>query len=262
MTRRGWIRSWGALAAAALLWALAGCSSGSQGSAPTAEPQIPQSIAASQTRISAGMPGSAEVDTLIAPYRRQLEGQMNEVLAYLLTNMQTGRPEGLLGNLIADITLSRAVQEADVPVDACVINNGGLRVPWSRGEITLGLVYEVMPFDNEIVILRFSGEQVAQLANEIAARRGEPISGLIFTIRDEGAADVRVGGRPVGSRDYWIATSDYLANGGGGMPTLWEPAETRLTGVFIRDAIADALRAFGAVGAIPVPDMGRIKAAP
>jgi hypothetical protein len=67
------------------------------------------------------------------------------------------------------------------------------------------------------------------------------------------------------ARDYWVATSDYLADGGGGMATLWAPRETRRTGVLIRDAIADALRRIGRTGGeelgeIPMPEMGRIRA--
>ncbi|GAF89447.1 unnamed protein product, partial [marine sediment metagenome] len=158
-----------------------------------------------------------------------------------------GIPEGRMGALVADIVLERARRESELPVEACVLNNGGLRVPWTPGEITLGLVYEVMPFENEIVLLRLSGEQMRRLADEIAAKRGEPVAGLSFTIRDRRAHDLRVGAEPVGWRDYWIATNSYLAFGGGSMKTLWEALETRgLNGVLVRSAIADALREFGA----------------
>jgi len=193
------------------------------------------------------------------------------VLAYCPANMRTGRPEGALGNLIADFVLARAKLGSRVPADACVINNGGLRVPWSEGPITLGLVFEVMPFDNDLVVLRLTSEQVRRLADEIAARGGEPVAGMGFVIQGERAMGLEVAGAPVvADRDYWIATSDYLADGGGGMPTLWDAQERVSLGILIRDIIADAVRASGErggdaaadrPGTLPMPEMGRIREA-
>jgi len=102
------------------------------------------------------------------------------------------------------------------------------------------------------------------LAGDLAARRGEPISGFGFTLIGNQAVDVQVGGEPIQARDYWVATSDYLADGGGGMATLWAPREIRRTGILIRDVIADAVRRIGQagdgeLGEIPLPAMGRIR---
>jgi 2',3'-cyclic-nucleotide 2'-phosphodiesterase (5'-nucleotidase family) len=246
---------------------------------------VPVSQEAERIEIGPPIAPAADVDSLIAPYRREMERQMGEALAICPAEIRTGRPEGLLGALVADIVLARAQAEfSRAPVDACLLNNGGLRARWYPGEITLGLVYETMPFDNEIVLLRLSGAQVRTLADEIAQRGGEPVAGLSFTIRSGRAADVHIAKAPLASRDYWIATNSYLASGGGGMPTLWEPRETHATGVLIRTAMADALRAWGAgvsraatvgvlspppqapatdrLGTIPMPQMGRIQEEP
>ncbi len=228
----------------------------------------PVRTGASQTQIDDRLVPDSELDQLIAPYRDQMEAQMNEVLADCPTPMRTGRPEGALGNLIADFVLARARLSSRVPADACVLNNGGLRVPWSQGPITLGLVFEVMPFDNDLVVLRLTSDQVRQLADEIAARGGEPVAGMEFEIQGERAIGLEVAGAPVADRDYWIATSDYLADGGGGMPTLWEGQERVSLGILIRDLIADAVRAYGEwgedsgsgrPGTLPRPEMGRIR---
>jgi 2',3'-cyclic-nucleotide 2'-phosphodiesterase (5'-nucleotidase family) len=196
-----------------------------------------------QYTIDSTLAPAPAVDALIAPYRVQLEAQMGEVLAVSPVEMAVEKPEGLLGALVAGIMLERARRESDLPVEAALTNTGGLRMPIAAGPVTLGTVYEVMPFDNEIVLLRLSAEQMRTLADQIAERGGEPVDGMSFTIRGRAAADLRVGGQPLAERDYWIATNDYLAGGGGGMPVLWEAAEEVRTGVLLRDAIADALRA-------------------
>jgi 2',3'-cyclic-nucleotide 2'-phosphodiesterase (5'-nucleotidase family) len=250
-----------------LIILIGGCGSGRQ-----ADDAIGPKIALNRTgseyeRISVGdETAAADIEALIAPYRTEMMAKMGEQLAICPVEMRTGRPEGIMGNFVADIVLHRARTDAPVgvSVDAGLVNNGGLRVSWSKGEISLGLVYELMPFDNEIYLLRFSGEQMSQLADDIAARGGEPVAGLHFAIRDTVAENLTVSGAPVAAdRDYWVATSDYLANGGGGMQTLWESREVVKTGVLIRDAIADWLREFcasgdGALGEIPRPTMNRI----
>ena len=208
---------------------------------------------------------AVRVDSLIAPHRRELVRQMEVPLAICPVEMRTGRPEGLLGALMSDIVLARARQAAAVRIDACVLNDGGFRIPWSPGPITLGLVYEVMPFDNTIMLLRLSSAQMESLADQLAADGGAPVAGLGLAIQGERATDLLISGTPLEERDYWIATNNYLAQGGGGLPVLWESQEVRETGILIRTAIADAVRAYGAtragnLGELPVPEMGRIRA--
>lgn len=244
--------------------------------------------------VAASPPHPDELEALIAPYRDSLAIEMGEVLAVCPVNMRAGDPEGLLGALVCDIVLERAIGASGLPVDACVLNNGGLRASLTAGPVTLGQVYEIMPFDNEIVLLRFSGEEVRALADQIAAAGGEPVAGMSFTIERAKAAQLRIGppgaAGPVADREYLVATSDYLASGGGNMAILWNRQENWVvTGVLVRDALIAAFRSFGDRrtpeegaaasdprrpgalrkagaqapdrGQVPVPAMGRIRSA-
>ena len=78
---------------------------------------------------------ATQVDSLIAPHRREMVRQMEVPLANCPVEMRTGRPEGLLGALMADIVLARARAEAPFEIAACVLNNWGFRIPWSPGPI-------------------------------------------------------------------------------------------------------------------------------
>ncbi|MFH1145110.1 MAG: 5'-nucleotidase C-terminal domain-containing protein [Candidatus Eisenbacteria bacterium] len=249
--------------AAIVLAVLIALATGCAGRQDAARMQVQASGA--RTSIDDKLADDPAVDGLIAPYRETVVEKMSEPLAFSPVPMETDRPEGLLGALASDIVLARARAETGLPVEACVMNNGGLRRGLPPGTITLGLVYEVMPFDNEIVVLRLAGEQMAALAKQLAEAGGEPQSGFAFAIVGNAATDVRVGASPLESRDYWVATSDYLAGGGGGLAVLWEAQETLRTGVLVRDALADAFRGYGSqgdgdgVGAIPVPELGRVR---
>ncbi len=238
-----------------------GCSSGSD-----IPPMSRVQETATRLGIDNNLQSAADIDALIEPYRLMMSSQMDEILAICPVSMRTGKPEGELGNLVADIVLDRARREApaSISVDVGLVNNGGLRISWPEGAITLGLVFELMPFDNEIYLLRVTGTQMKELASQIAAKGGEPVAGLSFHIDGETAVDIKVGGAEIDhDRDYWIATSNYLAGGGGSMAVLWEPREVKKLSVLIRDAIADQIREFssssqGELGEIPRPQMGRI----
>src|SRR5690606_33834419 len=137
-------------------------------------------------------------------------------------------PEGALGNFAADAMRTVAAEALGEPVDIAVTNNGGLRVPIPEGPITVGALFELMPFENALVLLTLSGTQVDSLAGQIARIGGEPVAGLTFTIEEPSrrAVDVRVNGEPVDpGRLYRVVTSDYLADIGGGLPVLSEYRE-------------------------------------
>ncbi|MFU8861681.1 MAG: 5'-nucleotidase C-terminal domain-containing protein [Cyclonatronaceae bacterium] len=180
------------------------------------------------------------VAAIIDPFRSDIEDQLNTVLTYSDEIIERGKPEGALGNLTADILRNRATREMNETVHISVLNNGGLRVPLPRGQITVRHIFELMPFENYITVLKLSGEQVKQLADQIAAVGGEPVSGLRFRINNGRADEVLVGSKSVDDeKSYWVATNNWLADGGGDMPVLWKPVERLDKQVLIRDAFIE-----------------------
>jgi 2',3'-cyclic-nucleotide 2'-phosphodiesterase (5'-nucleotidase family) len=183
----------------------------------------------------------------IAPYKIKLDSEMNEVLAVTATAMMKGEPEGLLGNFVADLTLKKANEKyapADgAKIDICMLNNGGLRTPLPKGEITRGKVYELMPFDNRIVVLTISGEKTMQMLEYLAAIGGAPVSGIQMGIKNKKPVDITVNGTAFDvSRTYKIVTSDYLANGGDKMSFFKDPVKIEDIDYLLRDAIIDYMK--------------------
>lgn len=191
---------------------------------------------ASSYRLDASYPDDADIAALLHPYASRLRVSMDMVIAHAPFDITKAKPEGTLGNLTADMVRHAAVTLTGHPVPIAVINNGGLRVPLNQGPITVGRVYELMPFDNTLVLLRMSGSQILTLADELAAFGGEPVSGLRFRIEDGKAADVLVGVEPVvPDRLYWVATHNFLADGGGDFPSLWRPLGRKDHDLYMRD---------------------------
>ncbi len=192
--------------------------------------------------IDADIEDDEKVSAYIAPYIRDMENSMGQVLTVSEGPFESAVPEGALGNLVADIVRYRAIAEMRANVHVSVINNGGLQVPLPEGEITVGHIYYLIPSENKITVLKFSGTQLEKIARELAAVNGEPVSGIRFRIVDGTARDILVDSMNLDpNRYYWVATSTWLADGGGDVPTLWEPVERRNFDVLIRDALKDYL---------------------
>ncbi len=189
-----------------------------------------------------------EMTAFVNEYAVELNRKMNRRITVSKGVLDRGQPESPLGNLTADIIRNYASRELGHEVDIAVMNRGGLRIPIAEGSVTVGTMYELMPFENYITLLKFNGSQIRRLADEIAKEGGEPVSGLRMRIDGDRATDLLVGDNRIDpTRTYWVATNNWLADGGGPMPTLWEPLERINTETLIRDAFINHLNTLSSI---------------
>lgn len=189
-------------------------------------------------------------EAMIEPYRDSLELTMNTVLVKNKEELTRGIPESTLGNLIADLLLERAVTEMPDSVYPliCLVNIGGLRVDLPQGEVTVRKVFELMPFENELDIIKLSPQKMQEMIAYLKAKGGQPISGMNLKITSDDH-ECYISGKPLKeSQSYYVATSDYLADGGDSMDFFKEPEARIKTGIKIRDAIMDHFRIVGLSG--------------
>jgi len=192
------------------------------------------------TQLSAPASDSATA-AIIAPYKEKHDREMNEIIGRTDKAMPKERDqlETLLGNFVADVCLEKAnalVSRADM----CVLNNGGLRSSLPKGEISRGKIFELMPFENEIVVLTLSGEKMQALLNYIAAAGGVPVAGIKMGVKGRAPGKALIQGQPFDpQKNYRVATSDYLANGGDRMSFFAAPIAIEYTGSKIRDALIE-----------------------
>lgn len=183
------------------------------------------------------------ISEMILPYKDEMDSQMNLVLGTLPEDLKKERPNSNMGNWFCDALLVMAEKYHGSEVDFAIQNYGGLRIPFlGKGNITKANVYELMPFDNQLIVLELNGNQLKDLLDNIASDRGWPISkGLSFKIADGEAEDILVHGENViTDKIYKVALPDYVANGGGGINFLKSIPQFN-TGVFIRDVIIEYL---------------------
>lgn len=164
----------------------------------------------------------ARMDSIIQPYKDSLTAIMSKKIITSDERLTKTQPENALGNVLVDALHRQANKCCDKKVDITVLNQGAIRVAeLAPGEVTLGNIYEIMPFENRLVLLELNGHEVLQLLNVIAAFGGWPLSGVQFTINNKKATDIIIGDAPLEiTKNYWIGISDYLANGGDNLSML------------------------------------------
>ena len=187
-----------------------------------------------QSHIETSFDVSAKSDSaslsIIAPYKAGIDSIMNEVLCISEIDMTKGKPESLLGNFVTDLCLQQYSDIADI----CVMNNGGLRSSLTKGKITRGDIYTLMPFENKLVILELDKKSYLELLQYIIKRGGEPFSGIKIRVDENGI--ILSQSLDLSNNKVKVLTSDYLANGGDKM-SFFNEKKQELVGVKVRDAI-------------------------
>ena len=187
------------------------------------------------------------MDAFIQPYKHELEGKMNTKISHTDTELNKSGDNSNLGSLLADYTFEGADEWAKKnnlpPVDAAVINIGGIRTIIPKGDILTKQIYEVMPFENEIVIVKLHGKDVEGLFDYyLATQKNNPVSHLIIETDNQSISKKLINGKPVDyNKDYYIATSDYLAMGGDNM-AFFGKGKLIATGIKMRDLFIEKFK--------------------
>ncbi|MFD2570003.1 5'-nucleotidase C-terminal domain-containing protein [Spirosoma soli] len=195
-------------------------------------------------------PADSGVANFLKPYRQGLDKTMNEVLTRSTGRIEKGQPEGPLNDLLTDALLQQASQRYGKPIDCAHLNYGGIRNNLPEGNITTGSIFEVMPFDNQLVVLTVTGTMMQQLLNHFADGNKLVIGGLRAKIHEGKVQSVQfTNGRTLQPNEtYTVAMSDYVAEGGDNAGFLKNPVKRENINYLIRDALIDYFRQQGKTG--------------
>lgn len=186
---------------------------------------------------------------------KPLEEIRNRVVAQAEEAIEGGRDicragECAMGNLVADAMLARV---ADQGIDVAIANSGGLRASIDAGDVTMGEVLTVLPFQNTLSTFQVSGAQVIEaLENGVSqieegAGRFPQVAGMTFTFDASQPAgsrvsDVMIAGQPLEpEKTYGVVSNNYVRNGGDGYAVFKEAENAYDFGPDLADVTAEFL---------------------
>ena len=189
------------------------------------------------------------IEDFIKPYREHVNKNMDSVISYApeTYSKTDGELNTAIGNLMADAIFSEGNpifnKRTGKNIDFVLFNHGGIRAIISKGDVTIRTAYGVMPFENSTVVVGIKGAQVNDMMEYLSkAKRAHPVSHQLQLTLDKNG-DVKsatVHGEPIDvSKTYYVATNDYLYNGGDGMVFFHPNEGMHVLDYKIRDVLID-----------------------
>ena len=205
-------------------------------------------IKGERLEINDSLTGVQEIEDFIKPFRERVNNDMDSVLAYAVDSYSKtdGELNTAIGNLMADavLELSNPVFKTRTGnnIDMVILNHGGIRSIMSKGNITTKTAYQLMPFDNEVVVVAMKGAIVKELVSYLQrAKRAHPIAKLNIKLKADGSLiESTIDGQPINDDElYYVATSDYLFDGGDRMTFLKKGDSLHVLDYKIRNVLID-----------------------
>ena len=169
---------------------------------------------------------NSQLDTLVgqdsslievyAPYKKKMNEEIHKVLSYAPKHLTRtdGKMQSSLGNLIADLMFEKAnslyIQETGKEIDFVFSNYGGMRSGIWEGDVRVAHVFNLMPFDNTIVVVELTREKVEALFQFfLENNRAHPLSKQVqVTMENKKTIKVLIHGKPLEDKTYFVATSN------------------------------------------------------
>lgn len=220
-----------------------------------------------ETLIDSSIPDDQAVDKMLAVYSPKVR-ELEVVLGKLTGELKkSGTGAGSLGNFVADGTRAQAGVKLGKRIDLAVMNGGGLRRNTiGEGELRALDIFELLPFENALVTLELSGDQVLKvLGLVVSSREAQSGARILYRTKADKSSEL-VSARLIDENGrekeidpkatYTVVTIDYLINVGGDRYAVFrEGKNTKPLGITLREAIMNYVRSETAAGRDIKPNM-------
>ncbi|GHT69738.1 5'-nucleotidase [Bacteroidia bacterium] len=180
---------------------------------------------------------------LVNSLKTTMTEETQKVIGTANRTLTKSKPQSLLTNFTADAMLYYASGLWGT-VDFAVMNIGGIRNTLNQGEITIGDMYEIFPFNNRLVLLELPGKAVEEFFDSVAKSGGEGLSkNMEVIIEDKAVNSLKIGGKAVDeNKIYRVAAIDYLAEGNDGMEALTKAVKVTDSNKLLRDVLIEYVK--------------------
>jgi 2',3'-cyclic-nucleotide 2'-phosphodiesterase (5'-nucleotidase family) len=232
----------------------------SQAAAKPAPLPTPKDIQATVTEslVDSTVPSEPAVDKMLEVYNPKVRALDEEIGTLKGDLKKGGTGAGSLGNFVADALRDRARVKLGKPVLLAITNSGGLRKnAIAEGKLRAVDIFELLPFENALVSLELTGEQLRRFLDVVVKSR-DAQSGARIMYRTNAKKENEITSVKLGRRgeeteidpaaNYTIVTIDYLVKRGGDYSILKEAKNLQPLNLTMRDAVMDYVKAETAAG--------------
>ena len=218
----------------------------------TTSAPVKTGVRSSQTVIDESIPADPQIEKLLAPYSAKVHA-LSLVIGRLdqpLKKEPVGA--GSLGNFVTDGMRAYAESKLRKRVDLTIMNAGGLRKNTiSEGELRASDVFELLPFENALMVVEISGANLLRLLPPLV-RDAQSGAQLQYKWNDQNRPEF-ISGKLINGNGhgveidpnklYTIVTVDYLLKvGGGAFAVLKEAKSVTPLNITVRDALMEYVR--------------------
>ena len=161
------------------------------------------------------------LEAFLAPFQEPVHKLLNNIVAQSKQYYYKSSTE--MQNWVADMAFDIATEQSGLKIDLAIMNKGGIRQSMPEGDVSEGLLGAMFPFNNKLVVIDVSGEDLIKALEVMAARGGDAVSNSVKVLykKDGSVEAATVWGIAVNrAKIYRVATLDYLAHGGDHMASL------------------------------------------
>jgi len=189
-----------------------------------------------------------EVSAKILEMQKIAEAGMKDVIGEAAVHLSKAGvgPQNVIGNVVCE-----AMKEF-TDADFAFMNLGGIRADIGRGPITYRDVFDVMPFDNKIVMFEVDGNFLKEIIEMrvSGSRHGLRVAGINVVINKKRESYNRISKLLIGGEEwkadkiYKVVTTDFLLQGNAGLVLLTKIPEEKITRYEkdLRDAIVEYIK--------------------
>jgi 2',3'-cyclic-nucleotide 2'-phosphodiesterase (5'-nucleotidase family) len=192
-------------------------------------------IEGKRIEINDSIASNQAIESFVTPFRENVNKNLDSVISYApeTYSKTDGEFNTAIGNFMADAVYSESnpvfKKRTNKQIDLVLLNHGGIRSIIPKGDITTRTAYEVMPFENSVVVVALKGKQINEMISYLSrAKRAHPVSSQLQLIlnSDFSVKSALINGETINEEKiYYVATNDYLYNGGDRM-TFFKPNDS------------------------------------
>ena len=186
--------------------------------------------------------------------KKKLEKKINVVIGYCPETMVSEMPQSPLSNFLTDILVEIANEYCQKKhkeaVDFSLLNFGGIRSSLKAGNITIGNIFEIAPFENSLVIVDVKGSEVRKIFQRFKVKKCEPYSQQV-SIQYAGDYFYKalINGQEIdNNKTYRMVTLDFILTGGDDILKGIETGNIEYTGIVVRNAYINHIKKMTAEG--------------